>query len=129
MMAKIMVCLAYAHQTESMEPGTFQTTMDEMLTLNDLPKVKFPEKIPKMKFATEKVKIPKGSEEIGQSSTKPKLPYKPDYLTHKRVMSETGASCATDSETETEQSDQSSTSSKRPRNRHSPHNKKRVQKN
>ena len=42
MIAKIMTSIIYAQCIEVHSPGSFQDTMDTMLVLNNLPKVKFP---------------------------------------------------------------------------------------
>ena len=42
---KIMASIAYAHYIETIQPGSFQNTVDEMFVLDKLPKVKFPTNI------------------------------------------------------------------------------------
>ena len=42
---KIMTSIAYAHYIETIQPGSFQNTVEEMFVLNNLPKVKFPTNI------------------------------------------------------------------------------------
>ena len=42
---KIMASIAYAHYIKTIQPGSFQNTVDEMFVLNNLPKVKFPTNI------------------------------------------------------------------------------------
>ena len=45
LITKIIASITFAHYNESLKEGTFQSTVDEMFQLNNLPRVKFPTKI------------------------------------------------------------------------------------
>ena len=42
LVAKIITSITFAHYIETLKPGSFQSTMDDMFKENDLPKVNFP---------------------------------------------------------------------------------------
>ena len=45
LITKIIASITFVHYNESLKEGTFQSTVDEMFQLNNLPRVKFPTKI------------------------------------------------------------------------------------
>ena len=45
LITKIIAAITFAHYKASLKEGTFQSTIDEMFRLNNLPRVKFPIKI------------------------------------------------------------------------------------
>ena len=45
LVAKIMTSVAYSHYMEVFQPGTFQTNMNKMFDLNNIPRVNFPAEI------------------------------------------------------------------------------------
>ena len=45
LITKTIASITFAHYNESLKEGTFQSTVDEMFQLNNLPRVKFPTKI------------------------------------------------------------------------------------
>jgi len=118
LMARIMICLTYSHQIETVHPGTFQETMNKMLTLNSLPMVTFPDTIPRMNLITNKTNFPMDGATSGPTSGLPQ-PAPKSYV---------GASDMSENEMETE-SDSSATTVastgtiKRPREKHSPHSR------